>query len=90
MLLQEHQMEEDQAQEAASELLRALSGDDERQDQWQPSTDAAMRRGSWDEAGASSADEYEDAEAGLEDDEFAAADYAVRGAYSVDHQSADL
>lgn len=70
-------MEEDQAQEAAQELVRALSGDDEQQDHWQPPS--IMRRGSWDDAEESAAamDEYKDAEEELEDEDMPAAEFPV-------------
>lgn len=73
----EHQVEEDQAQEAAQELVRALSRDDEQQDHWQPPS--IMRRGSWDdiEESAVAMDEYEDAEEELEDEDLPAAAFPV-------------
>lgn len=73
---QERQAGEDQAQEAASELLKDMAEDDTRQEPWQPPGADASPRASWHLAGGFDADEFEDASAELDDD-LPDADYVV-------------
>ena len=73
---QERQAGEDQAQEAASELLKDMAEDDAQQEPWQPPGADASPRASWHLAGGFDADDFEDASAELDDD-LPDADYVV-------------
>jgi hypothetical protein len=63
-------------QEAASEVLQSLPGNDEEEEQWQLPAAGALQRASW--VTGYSADGFEEADGELDDD-LPDTDYAVCG-----------